>query len=46
MKQRPGSQACNALVWALFLTLASTLCIIAHWRYAVFRNDVDLGIFT
>jgi uncharacterized membrane protein len=46
MKQRPGILVCNALVWALFLGLASTLCIIAHWRYAIFRNDVDLGIFT
>jgi uncharacterized membrane protein len=46
MKQRPGTHVCNALVWALFLALASTLCVIAHWRYAIFRNDVDLGIFT
>jgi uncharacterized membrane protein len=46
MKQRPGTDVCNSLVWALFLALASTLCIITHWRYAVFRNDVDLGIFT
>jgi uncharacterized membrane protein len=33
-------------VWALFLALAATLCVIVHWRYAIFRNDVDLGIFT
>ncbi len=26
--------------------MASALCIIVHWRYAIFRNDVDLGIFT
>ncbi len=26
--------------------MASALCVIVHWRYAVFRNDVDLGIFT
>jgi uncharacterized membrane protein len=36
----------NALVSVLFLTLAATFCTIAHWRYAIFRNDVDLGIFT
>ncbi len=36
----------NALVAALFAALASTLCVIVHWRYAIFRNDVDLGIFT
>jgi uncharacterized membrane protein len=46
MKQRPGILVCDALVCALFLALASTLCIITHWRYAIFRNDVDLGIFT
>jgi uncharacterized membrane protein len=30
----------------LFLALASALCIIVAWRYAIFRNDVDLGIFS
>jgi len=33
-------------VWALFLALAATLCAIVQWRYAIFRNGVDLGIFT
>lgn len=37
---------CYALVWAIFLALAAFLCLIVHWRYAIFRNDVDLGIFT
>lgn len=37
---------CYALVWVLFLALASVLCAIVRWRYAIFRNDVDLGIFT
>jgi uncharacterized membrane protein len=46
MKQRPGTHLYDALVWALFLALASTLCIFTHWRYVIFRNDVDLGIFT
>jgi uncharacterized membrane protein len=36
----------NALVALLFAVLASALCVIVHWRYAIFRNDVDLGIFT
>ena len=36
----------NALIAALFVALASTLCLIVHWRYAIFRNGVDLGIFT
>jgi uncharacterized membrane protein len=36
----------NALVALLFAALASALCLIVHWRYAIFRNDVDLGIFT
>lgn len=36
----------NAMVALLFATLASTLCLIVHWRYVIFRNDVDLGIFT
>jgi hypothetical protein len=36
----------NALVALLFAALASTLCVIVHWRYAIFRNDVDLGVFT
>ncbi len=30
----------------LFVALAITLCAIVQWRYAIFRNDVDLGIFT
>lgn len=46
MKRPPADLVANALVWALFLTLASTLCAIAHWRYTIFRDDVDLGIFT
>ena len=37
---------CDALVGALFLALASTLCAIVDWRYAIFRDAVDLGIFT
>ena len=36
----------DALVVALFVGLAATLCAIVHWRYAIFRNGVDLGIFT
>ncbi len=36
----------NALVALIFAALASALCVIVHWRYAIFRNDVDLGIFT
>ncbi len=46
MKQPPASQVWNALVAVLFLGLASTLCLIVQWRYAIFRNGVDLGIFT
>ncbi len=46
MKRRAETDVYSALVWALFLALASTLCFIVHWRYAIFRNDVDLGIFT
>lgn len=34
------------MLWALFLALSATLCAIVSWRYAIFRNDVDLGIFT
>ncbi|MGA9945966.1 MAG: DUF2079 domain-containing protein [Candidatus Cybelea sp.] len=45
MKQ-PRALMWNALVSVLFLTLAATFCAIAHWRYTIFRNDVDLGIFT
>jgi uncharacterized membrane protein len=33
-------------VTIIFLALAAALCAIVHWRYAIFRNDVDLGIFT
>ncbi|HEY6486343.1 MAG TPA: DUF2079 domain-containing protein [Candidatus Cybelea sp.] len=36
----------DALVVALFVALAATLCAIVCWRYAIFRNGVDLGIFT
>ncbi|HEY2555385.1 MAG TPA: DUF2079 domain-containing protein, partial [Candidatus Cybelea sp.] len=36
----------DALVIALFAALAATLCAIVCWRYAIFRNGVDLGIFT
>jgi uncharacterized membrane protein len=36
----------NALVTILFLVLAAAFCFIAQWRYAIFRDDVDLGIFT
>jgi uncharacterized membrane protein len=39
-------QLWTALVWLLFLALASVLCGIVAWRYAIFRTDVDLGIFT
>ncbi|MFY9664725.1 MAG: DUF2079 domain-containing protein [Candidatus Cybelea sp.] len=46
MKRPPPILIWNALVWVLFFALASTLCAIAQWRYAIFRNDVDLGIFT
>jgi uncharacterized membrane protein len=46
MKQPPAPPIWNALVAALFLALASTLCLIVQWRYAIFRNGVDLGIFT
>lgn len=35
----------NWLVAVLFLGLASTLCLIVLWRYAIFRDGVDLGIF-
>jgi uncharacterized membrane protein len=33
-------------VTATFFALAATLCAIVQWRYAIFRNGVDLGIFT
>lgn len=46
IKQPPATQVWNALVAVLFLALASTLCLIVQWRYAIFRNGVDLGIFT
>ncbi|HZY95939.1 MAG TPA: DUF2079 domain-containing protein [Candidatus Cybelea sp.] len=46
MKRPSPGLAWNALVFVLFLALATTLCTIVHWRYAIFRNDVDLGIFT
>ncbi|HEY1656246.1 MAG TPA: DUF2079 domain-containing protein [Candidatus Tumulicola sp.] len=38
--------AYSAVVAGTFLALATTLCAIVQWRYAIFRNDVDLGIFT
>lgn len=28
------------------MALSVTLCAIVQWRYAIYRNDVDLGIFT
>lgn len=34
------------MVVALFLALASAMSIVVYWRYAIFRNGVDLGIFT
>lgn len=46
MKRPCAETTCYALVWALFLALAAALCVIVQWRYAIFRNDVDLGIFT
>lgn len=30
----------------LFMGLAALFCVIVNWRYAIFRNDVDLGLFT
>lgn len=36
----------NAATAALPLALGGTLCAIVQWRYAIFRNGVDLGIFT
>jgi uncharacterized membrane protein len=30
----------------VLVVLAASLVTIVHWRYAIFRNDVDLGIFT
>ncbi|HKU81895.1 MAG TPA: DUF2079 domain-containing protein [Candidatus Tumulicola sp.] len=30
----------------LALALAAELCNIVQWRYAIFRSDVDLGLFT
>lgn len=46
MKRLPADRVWSALVVALFVVLASALCAIAYWRYAIFRNGVDLGIFT
>jgi uncharacterized membrane protein len=45
MKQ-PANRLWNALVTALFVALAAVLCLLVQWRYAIFRNGVDLGIFT
>jgi uncharacterized membrane protein len=36
----------DLLAAGVFVVLAALLCTIAHWRYAIFRNGVDLGIFT
>lgn len=36
----------NSAVAATFLALAAVLCAIVQWRYAIFRNGVDLGIFS
>ncbi len=36
----------DVLVVALFVALCATLCAIVYWRYVIFRNGVDLGIFT
>ncbi len=46
MRSARAGAACYALVWVLFFALAATLGTIVAWRYAIFRNDVDLGIFT
>jgi uncharacterized membrane protein len=44
-KPSPYAIAQRAVV-AVFLLESSALCVIASWRYAIFRDDVDLGIFT
>ncbi|HET6275283.1 MAG TPA: DUF2079 domain-containing protein [Candidatus Cybelea sp.] len=36
----------NAVAAACSLALAAALGAIVQWRYAIFRNGVDLGIFT
>ena len=36
----------RALPTLFFVALAIALCAIVQWRYVIFRNDVDLGIFT
>jgi uncharacterized membrane protein len=46
MGQNRANAVWNALVVLLFAAAASVLCFIVAWRYAIFRNDVDLGIFT
>jgi uncharacterized membrane protein len=38
--------AWDTAVVALFAALATALILIVQWRYAIFRNGVDLGIFT
>jgi len=43
---RLGARSESALPLTLSLILALALCAIAGWRYAIFRNGVDLGIFT
>jgi uncharacterized membrane protein len=35
-----------AFIGTLTLALASVLAFIDWWRYAIFRNDIDLGLFT
>jgi uncharacterized membrane protein len=46
MRNPRAGTLCYVLVWALFFALAATLGTIVAWRYAIFRNDIDLGIFT
>jgi uncharacterized membrane protein len=45
---RPGLNERNAFagVTLLIAGLAAFFVAIVQWRYAIFRNDVDLGIFT
>jgi|GEM_PF-855229 len=45
MKRLAADRVWSALVIALSVGLAAALCAIVHWRYAIFRNGVDLGIF-
>jgi uncharacterized membrane protein len=41
-----SEQRANAGFAILVAIVAASLIGIAQWRYAIFRNDVDLGIFT